>query len=221
MTAKMSQAGYGIELIDANGAFHTEFEAGDELHLQAHDRTRPRIHAVTGSGALRRAFRVGDDGLRVRGSRLAVGSALEVYLVENRRNWQPGDPFTPVRNADGSEVRQRVTLKGDDTGFQVMLWSRDHARAGSYDLIARRVDPHEDQPVDDRIFRASDLVSERGAPGVVIREDIFRYAPDPQGGPRKGAGVGDGLIREMPTIDRRSPTGGMRTGCPRISYEME
>jgi len=70
--------------------------------------TRARLHPPPKPGALRRGLQLGEDGLRVRGRRLAAGSTLNLYLVESRHDWRPGDPFESVRNPDGSEVFRRV-----------------------------------------------------------------------------------------------------------------
>src|SRR5262249_20885527 len=72
---------------------------------------RAQLHPATEAGALRRGLLLGEDGLHVRGRRLPAGCALDLYLVESRHDWRPGDPFQPVRNSNRSEVVQRIGLK--------------------------------------------------------------------------------------------------------------
>ena len=106
----------------------------------------------------------------------APNSLIDIYLVKRQYDWRQGDPIIPICNFDGSEVITRVQLKKEESNFNVLLWSRGQLRAGSYDIIARVVLPHEYR-ANERILRATDVVSDRLITTVVVRDDIFRYKP--------------------------------------------
>jgi hypothetical protein len=137
---------------------------------------RPRLFAATKSGELRRGVQLGTDGVHVCARRLPAGSLFDVYLVQSRHDWRPEDAFDPVRNPDGSETVQRVKVERETAGFNVLLWPRDFVRTGRYDIIARRVVPHEYR-AEERRLRASDFVSDRKLTSLVVRDEIFHYKP--------------------------------------------
>ncbi|MCK9593113.1 MAG: hypothetical protein M0Q91_13995 [Methanoregula sp.] len=142
--------------------------------------SRPRLYSSSDSGRLRRGLLLGHDEVRVQGRYFPQGSLVDVYLVQRQYDWRSGDPIVPVRNSDGSEVVKRVRLEGGDSNFNILLWPRELVRAGSYDIIARVVLPHEFR-AGTRILRATDIVSDRLMTSVVVRDDIFRYKPILQG----------------------------------------
>ena len=138
--------------------------------------SRPRLYPVTKAGDLQRGLLLGSDDVRVRGRNIAPGSVVDIYLVQRQFDWRPGDPIVPISNLDGSEVVATLRLGEDETELQTTLWSSDHARPGSYDIILRSRLEHEYR-ADERLLRATDLISERFLTTLVIRDDIFRVKP--------------------------------------------
>ncbi len=174
-TEELAQAALGGRFFVVEVAYRREFVQRCEFGI-AKSQQRPRLHPATESGVLRRGLLLGEDGLWVRGHWLPTGGLVDVYLVASRHDWRPGDAFEPVRDPDGTEVVQRIALERDATGFQLLLWPRERVRTGRYDIIARRLLPHEYRG-EERVLRASDLVSDKRITSVVIRDDIFRYKP--------------------------------------------
>jgi len=173
--AGMGGRTFSLEISDGERgtARHAQFRITDAV-------TRPRLHSASETGALQRGLLLGRDELRVRGSNLPPDALFDVYLVERQYDWRPGDAINPVRNADGSEVVARVQVPPGETSFNTTLWPREQSRAGSYDIIARRVEPGE-YLAGERVLRDTDLVSERLITSLVIRDDIFHYKPILQG----------------------------------------
>jgi Chlorophyllase len=141
---------------------------------------RPRVFSATREGAPRRGLLAGEDELWVRAMNLPAASIVDLYLVPRQSDWREGDPMTPIVDATGREVVATVEIGEGDREFLHRLWERDRLVPGGYDLIARLTADREWRR-EDRRFRRTDLVADRLATSVVVRQDVFLYKPIFQG----------------------------------------
>lgn len=166
----MSGLELSIEILEGKNIIRKiKFKVADKL-------TGIRLYSATKSGSMQRGLLLGQDELRIAGTNFPAGSLMNVYLVRRRFGWKTGDHIVPVKNPDGGEVVQTIQLKGQETDFNILVWSHEQLQLGSYDIIARVVLPHEYQK-DERTLRPTDIISERFISSVVIRDDIYRYKP--------------------------------------------
>lgn len=163
-----------LEVLDGTEVVRSgKFRIAEEI-------SRPRLFSASESGALQRGLLLGSDELRAQCRNLPSGSLVDVYLVKRQYDWRLGDPIVPVLNLDGSEVVKKIQMPSNETILNTILWSREQLRAGSYDMIARVVVANEFR-ADERILRATDILSDRLITSLVVRDDIFRYKPILQG----------------------------------------
>ncbi len=161
--------------------FALEVNEGDKtvrrgaIRLTANAEAR-RLLPVNTKGSLQRGLLLGKDELRVRGENFPAGALVDVYLVARKVGWRTGDTFEPARNTWGKELAQTVTLKANQTEFDLVLAPPDELLAGSYDLIAR-VTQRGEYGRAERVIRDTDFISERFTTTLVVRDDIFRYKP--------------------------------------------
>lgn len=178
--ATLSEKTFAIEVLD-----------GEEVIRKKHfticnQRKNIRLTPVSESGVLQRGLLHTEEELFVQGDNFPPESIVDIYLVKRQYDWRVGDTFEPIRNEDGTVVKEKVRLNGGETSFTTLLWARDKMLPGSYDIIARIVLDHEFR-AEEQIFRSSDLASERLVTTVVIRSPLeyitpFRGSPIPPTG---------------------------------------
>ena len=138
--------------------------------------TRPRLYPSSENGKLKRGLLLGRDELRVQGRNFPKGSQIDIYVVKRQYDWKAGDAISPIRNPDGSEVIHTIQLKREETDFNILLWPGKQLQTGSYTMIARVVLPHEFR-ANERVVRATDIISDRLMTSLVVRDDIYHYKP--------------------------------------------
>lgn len=135
-----------------------------------------RLFPASPTGALQRGLLLGKDDLRVEGRQFPANSQVDLFLVQRQTNWKAGDPIVPVRNVDGEEIVATVSLENEMNSFSHVLAQAEQLLPGAYDIVTRVTQKNE-YLREERIFRVTDLVSERLITTLVVRDDIFRYKP--------------------------------------------
>ncbi|AYB33745.1 alpha/beta hydrolase family protein [Chryseolinea soli] len=169
----------------ANRTFHIEV-TGDKKTVAntrftiSPEQSGTKLYSASRSGALQRGLLLGKDELVVQGKNFQPGALIDIYLVKRKFSWRAGDRIEPILNLDGSEVMTTVQLAPQEKNFNVVLWSQEQLRTGSYDILARVTTLHE-YLRGERKLRKADIVSDRFITSVVVRDDIFHYKPIHQG----------------------------------------
>lgn len=148
-------------------------EASVTLKKSLDDR---RLFPASPKGALQRGLLLGKDDLHVVGRRFPVGSLVDLFLVQRQTIWKAGDLIVPARNVEGKEIVATVPVDKEKGSFTHLFAGAKQLLPGAYDIVAR-VTQQNEYLREERIFRATDFVSERLITTLVVRDDIFRYKP--------------------------------------------
>ena len=125
--------------------------------------------ATDTDGLLLNGFEVGDADARLTLLDYGRENDLRIWMVSRQHEWHDGDPIAPVRLLSGKAAQIDIRPRGDV--HRVVVAGHNDLAPGVYDFIIRRVRyGYED---DELILRASDMVTNRHATGLVVREKFM------------------------------------------------
>lgn len=118
-------------------------------------RRNPFVYPSNKEGVLENAIDVRDENVYVTGRNFPAGAKVQLFLVPNRRDWEPNDKFEV-------SAATTVELGPNETGFTAEIVPAGKGVAGAYDIIARVAG--DDAPV----VLADDVISFGEDTGVVL-----------------------------------------------------
>jgi len=134
------------------------------------DKGRPLAVATDSEGLLLNGFQVGEHDARLTLMDFQQGDDLWIWMVPRQHEWREGDAISPIELS--SARRAQVDVRPDQDVHRVVVAERQELVAGAYDFIIRRVRyGYEDD--DDLVLRTTDLVTNRRATGLVVREEFW------------------------------------------------
>jgi dienelactone hydrolase len=132
--------------------------------------TRPLLFSTDAEGIVVNGFEAGERDAIVSGHNLPFEGQARVFMVPRQCNWQPGNPFSPVRLASGRSAFADVDIN-EERRFRVRVARARELEPGAYDFIVRQLRyGYEDD--EDLVLRSTDLVT-RTISGLVVREEFM------------------------------------------------
>jgi hypothetical protein len=130
---------------------------------------RPLAVSTDAEGLLLNGFEVGEHDAHLTLLDFAPGEELRIWMVPRQHEWHEGDRILPVRLSGGlAQVDGRV----EGNVHRIVVARREELAPGAYDFVIRRVRyGYEDD--DDMALRPTDVVTNRRATGLVVREEFM------------------------------------------------
>ncbi len=98
---------------------------------------KPVLYPSNAEGILLNAANARNEDLYVTGTGFPAGSTVQLFVVGNEYSWSAGDPLNDRTGKDAKPAVETIVLAKDQTRFTAKVWSRELARPGAYDLVAR------------------------------------------------------------------------------------
>jgi hypothetical protein len=130
----------------------------------------PMAVATDQDGLLQNGFEIGEHDARLTLLDFAEGDDLRIWMVPRQHEWHEGDLISPVPLLSDRPAQIDVRPGGDV--HRVVIAKRDDLRPGAYDFVIRRV-RYGFEDDDDLVLRATDVLTNRRATGLVVREKFW------------------------------------------------
>lgn len=141
-----------------------------ESRLTIAETRAPLAVATDPDGLLLNGFEIGEHDARLTLLDFTERDDLRIWMVPRQHEWREGDLIVPVRLSSDRDAQINVRPDGDV--HRVVVAKRDELAPGAYDFVIRRVRyGYEDD--DDLVLRATDVITNRRATGLVIREKFW------------------------------------------------
>ena len=153
-----------------------KLELSDDKHVAATlqitipKTRRPLAVATDADGLLLNGFEIGQHDAGLTLLNYAAGEDLRIWMVPRQHDWREGDLIAPV--ALSSDRVTQIDVRPDGNVHRVVVARREELLPGAYDFVIRRVRyGYEDD--DDLVLRATDVITNRRATGLVVREEFW------------------------------------------------
>jgi hypothetical protein len=100
---------------------------------------RPTLYTADTRGCPKSGFLIGEEDVWVIGSNFPKGSIIRLWAVTANTQWKDADQLKDATKQYYSELPSIFELKGDNTSFKKLLWSKGLTSIGSYDIVAEVV----------------------------------------------------------------------------------
>jgi hypothetical protein len=131
---------------------------------------RPLAVATDADGLLLNGFEIGQHDARLTLLDYPAGEDLRIWMVPRQHDWRPGDPIAPI--VLSSDRVAQIDVRPEGAVHRAVVAGREELLPGAYDFVIRRIRyGYEDD--DDLVLRASDVVTNRRATGLVVREEFW------------------------------------------------
>lgn len=98
---------------------------------------KPMLYPSNAEGILLNAANARNEDLYVTGTGFPAGSTVQLFVVGNEYSWSAGDALNDRTGKDARPAVETIVLDKNQTRFTAKVWSRELARPGAYDLVAR------------------------------------------------------------------------------------
>ena len=141
-----------------------------ESRLTISKNRRPVAVATDRDGLLLNGFEIGNSDARLTLLDFAEGEDLRIWIVPRQHDWHDGDLIEPVRLLSGRIAQ--IDLRTEGEVHRAVVAKSDELAPGAYDFVIRPVRyGYEDD--DDMVIRARDVITNRLATGLVVREEFW------------------------------------------------
>jgi hypothetical protein len=130
----------------------------------------PMAVATDHDGLLQNGFEIGEHDARLTLLDFAEGEDLRIWMVPRQHEWHEGDLISPVLLSSNRAAQIDVRPRGDVD--RIVIAKRDELTPGAYDFVIRRV-RYGFEDDDDLVLRATDVLTNRRATGLVVREEFW------------------------------------------------